>query len=250
MKIIKNKEFTGDGLYLHEDTHIINCKFHHIEGFNHHGMELHGDGKQIEYLIEDCVIDNLGINPEDYDEGVALVNAPIVTFSRCRFAHLGKACLVGNGDHNENDKKLRVTFNECIFENCGRRSPFIQFGEAVLNDCLIMNWGDPDYFYLKSHGLRVGSAAKCEVNRTIFIQQHFWPGFKNFFTDIVNQYDPILIPGNCRAAYAEKGGELILNNCLFDGKFIWTRGEINNTENINDWGERIVELQNEVPALN
>lgn len=249
MQEIKYQAFTGDGLYLHESTRIVGCKFFNFSGHNHHGMELHGDDGVNKYIINECVIDNIGVKPNDYDEGVALVNAPIVEFNRCRFANLGKACLVGNGDYVEQDKKLRVIFNDCIFENCGRRGPFIQYGYAELNNCLIKNWGPSDYFYLKSFGLRVGKKAQCVVNNTVFWQDHFYPGLKNFITDIVSQYDPVLIPGNFRAAYAETGGELTLNNCYFNSHWLYTRGKINGYMDPDGAKNTIEDLNILVPKL-
>lgn len=246
---IKNKDFTGDGLYLFEPTRVSNCRFYNIEGWNHHGMELNGNGSQTEYVIENCIFDNTQISPDAYDEGCAIINAPIVTFNRCRFKNFGKACLVGNGDHNEADKKLRVSFNECIFEGNGRRSPYIQFGQAFLNRCLIKNWGNPKFFYLKAHGLRVGGEAQCFVKDTVFSQGTFWPGFKNFWSDVTNQYDPILIPGNFRAAYAEKGGILELENCYFNSWFLYKRGKINGKMSKSDANDLVEFLENSVPKI-
>ena len=135
MSIIQNQEFENDGLYLHDPTWITKCKFFNISGLNpdHHGCEMWGTGEYSSdpmYVFSECVFDNAGISPDSYDEGAALINAPNVVFDRCRFAHWGKAALVGNGDYPENDVNLRVIFKNCIFEHNGRRSPYIQYGTA------------------------------------------------------------------------------------------------------------------------
>lgn len=254
MEKIQNKTFTNDGIYLYNPTEIIGCRFHDIVGLHpdHHGAELHGPnaGKPNPmYIFRECVFDNEDIEPDSYDEGVALVNAPTVVFNRCRFTHWGKAALVGNGDHVEEDVNLRVTFNECVFEHNGRRSPFIQYGQATLNDCLIKDWGDPKYFYLKSHGLRVGKDASCEVNNSVFIQEKFWPGFKNFFTDVFNQYSPILIPGNFRGAYAENAGRLKINHCYKNSIFVWFSEKNNNPMSKKEAKEKEEYLETVVPRL-
>jgi len=254
MHIIKDQSFEIDGLYLKEPTKVVGCKFFNIHGFNHHAMELHGDGtkhNEPQYIIEDCVIDNRGIKPseEAYDEGVAVLNSAYVIFNRVRFKNLGKSCLVGNGDYPETDKNLYVIFNECIFENCGRRNPYIQFGSAILNNCLIKNWGDPDYFYKKSFGVRVGPKAMCIINDTVFWQDKFWPGFKNFVTDITSQYDPILLPGNFRAAYAENGGILTLSNCYRNSKLLYFDGKLKSEMSKSEALEKINHLETIVPKL-
>ncbi len=251
MITIKNRLITKNGLYLFNPTKITNCNFFNIEGDNHHGAEVHGpciNQPDPMYIFSECVFDNEGIEPDAYDEGVALVNAPSVLFYRCRFAHWGKAVLVGNGDHSDADKDLRVTFNECIFEHNGRRSPYIQFGKATLNNCLIKDWGDPDYFYLKSHGLRVGKEASCEVNNSVFVQENFWPGnIKTFFKDVFNQYSPILLPGNCRGAYAEKGGNLTINHCYKNSMFVWFSAKNNDPMSKEEAEEKIKYLETVVP---
>lgn len=254
MDTIQNQSFENDGLYLHSPTKIIKCKFFNIKGLNpdHHGCEMWGTGENhVEpmYVFQECVFDNIGIPPDSYDEGVALINAPNAVFDRCRFAHLGKAALVGNGDFVENDKNLKVVFRNCIFEHNGRRSPFIQYGQAVVDGCLIKNWGDPEYFYLKSHGLRVGRKAECSVKDTVFIQNKFWPGLKNFISDIKNQYAPILIPGNCRGAYAEPGGTIKIEHCYKNSKMIWFSSKNINPMTKNEAEEKINYLESIVPTL-
>ena len=255
MDLIEDKIFEDDGIYLHQPTTINRCKFFNISGLNpeHHGAEIWGDGSFNEeptYIFHKCVFDNAGIKSDSYDEGAALINAPNVVFDQCRFSHWGKAVLVGNGDYEENDKNLRVVFKDCVFENNGRRSPYIQYGKAVLDGCLIKNWGDPEYFYLKSHGLRVGSSAECDVVDSIFIQEKFWPGFKNFFSDITNQYDPVLIPGNFRGAYAETGGRISLKHCYKNSKLVWFSEKNKNPMTKQEAEEKIKYLETNVPKLN
>ena len=195
-------------------------------------------------------MDNSGIQPDAYDEGCALVNAPSVVFRRCRFRGWGKACLVGNGDHpTEDNHFLKVTFDSCIFEGCGRRSPYIQFGNATLCSCLIRNWGDPNYFYLKSHGLRVGPTASCTVSNTIFWQDCFFPGWKNFWSDVCSQYDPPLIPGNFRGAYSEKGGNLELSGCYFNSPWIYHNGKVDGRMSEADANRLLRSLDSIVPKL-
>lgn len=256
MNTIKNKVYTKDGIYLYKPTEVIKCKFFNIEGTvtnnNCHGAEINGpciNQPDPMYIFTECIFDNEGIQVNTYDEGVALVNAPSVVFNKCRFTHWGKAALVGNGDHNDADENLKVTFNDCIFECNGRRSPYIQYGNAILNNCLIKNWGDPEYFYLKSHGLRVGKDASCEVNNCVFIQEKFWPGFKNFFSDIFHQYSPILLPGNFRGAYAEKGGSLELNHCYKNSIFVWFSSKNKNPMSKKEAEEKIKYLETVVPKL-
>ena len=53
--IISNQTFRGDGLYLDDPTEVVGCTFTQIMGDNHHGLELRGGGRGVEYVVEDCV---------------------------------------------------------------------------------------------------------------------------------------------------------------------------------------------------
>ena len=125
--IIENKYITqptdgGDGISLYDGQH---------------------------WIIQNCVVDLSDCDLDDIDEALGITYGSSANVKNCVFRGAGKLILCGCGDkdkiHLEEGKE--VVFENCIFENFGRRGPEVQDGMNItLRNCLIRNWGDPDRF--------------------------------------------------------------------------------------------------------
>lgn len=152
------------------------------------------------------------------------------------------------GDDEKNDySSLKTLFYECIFENNSRRNPFIQYGQSRLYKCLIKNWGIPETFFIKSHGLRAGKHAQVMATDCLFIQKGFFECLNKYtITDIFHQDFPIL-PGFMKAAYANYGGQIKLYNCYKNRWWLYTKNHIGKYMNKNEAIELEKYLEKIVP---
>ena len=181
---------------------------------NQDGIQVVGNGK---VHIRNSVFDREGHDPSLADELVSGVDGADIVFYRCRFKNNGKGYLQGSGDSNDYDLAhiQRALFYECIFENCSRRSPFIQVGQGYMSRCWVRNWGQ--CFETKSYGSRAGDWGQLMISNTVFEQESFLTCLKRGRTlrDVFCQYlRPLFgIPGFMRGAYADVDGQIFTHNC-------------------------------------
>lgn len=129
-----------------DDSHniiIMNIAFKDVSGDTGDGVQIMNGSSDI--VIFHCSFDNEGLMPfkEDIpDETISVVwGATDVTISWCRFANHDKVMLIGNGDAPaEIDRNIRVTFHHNLFENTGRRHPFMRYGQVDMYNNIIRNW--------------------------------------------------------------------------------------------------------------
>ena len=83
--IIEDQLFTGEdcGLIIRDNTLIKNCTFKGFIGKNMDAIQIWGPDTVV--TISNCVFDQIGINPDDYDEAVSIILGANVTITDCSF---------------------------------------------------------------------------------------------------------------------------------------------------------------------
>lgn len=238
MNILENIYKTDGGPIIIERREPIN-KFNDIEknmykinnvtnldfaGPAFDGLQINGD---ITAFVNNFIASNTHVEPDAGDECASVVNGADVIFTNCVFADNGKAVLQGSGDSNLEDirRGTRTIFYNCIFMNCSRRSPFINAGQSLVIDSLVMNWGK--HFHEKSFGIRAGSHAQITVIGTIFLQESLSKCIKrgHLFKDTFGHYFwPFWIgPGFRRAAYADWNGQIVCYDCYKNRSWLYLK---------------------------
>lgn len=126
------------------------------------------------HRIHNCTIDMT--NEDECDEACAVTYGSEAEFSYCHIRGAGKLILCGSGDAQaaEKEPSKTVTFNNCIFEDFGRRGPEVQCGmSVVMNDCLIRNWADPKHYDKRSFGAWAHKGGKIEAIGCVFWQDTY-----------------------------------------------------------------------------
>ena len=176
-----------------------------------------------EYFIHDCIIDMS--NADDVDEAAAVTWGSSADFRRCVIRDTGKLFLCGSGDENKrrNEFDKTVSFSDCILEDFGRRGPEVQCGMQVsMRNCLIRNWGNPDYFDVRNFGAWAHDDGTIHAFECVFWQDKFSRPMKQAAQDIIAHigqavndagiiallYPSTFLPGVCRALTATDGGEV------------------------------------------
>lgn len=198
--------------------------------------ELGNDGLAIKdgthWTISNCIVDmkDYYTDLNEVDEAVGIVHGSSAKFDHCIIRNTGKLVLCGSGDKKFNniEKNKRVSFSYCLFENFGRRGPEVQSGMDVeLNNCVIRNWNDPNYFNIRSFGSWVHHNSTLIIKNSVFIQNKFMPSFSLFIKDLINHIGQAwndekifgllklksYIPGVCRGALSTCNGSITVLNC-------------------------------------
>lgn len=187
MLIIENKTFTGnEGLVITEDALIRHCNFKNFTGGPESDMiQIHGPGVKVK--ISDCIFDQTGVDPNKYDEAVSLVHSAHAELTRCVFRNISKTILAGNGDFTyDEDKDTYLYLNNCLFDGCSRRNPYVRYGTLIIKNCVFKNWGRT--FWVKSNCVRIGYKCKaCISNCKFEMDKLIQTNFKNFILDWVHQ---------------------------------------------------------------
>lgn len=196
------------------------------------GLTLEGNGGT--YNLEHIIID-FGEYTGEIDENISTVNGCKAIISNSVFRNGIKLALHGSGDNPQQDIHGRVIYNNCIFENFGRRGPEVQDGIMLtLNNCIIKNWGDPKYFNKRSFGSYCRNGSRLVFNDCVFIQNKFWKNTKQFFVDIGNHIGNTFnefietnqfsltncLPGVMQGA-TSINGTIIINDCYKNKKWIY-----------------------------
>lgn len=164
------------------------------------------------YFLDHCYFDNTGIDPTLADEAVSVIWGAKARIQNCYFKNWGKALLIGNRDEPlDIAKDIYVEIENCVFDGCSRRNPYIQGASVHMKNCIIKNWGRT--FFDKSFGIRVDREGSLTLENCIFIQDKFiQTNWKNFFKDCYNQVMNIkqifniFKPGCTRGLFTENGG--------------------------------------------
>lgn len=246
MQTFENIEFNDSFHNLTEDTTFINCKF----------IGIHGDGvvcNGATVIFKNCVFDNTGVAPEDSDEAITLICGALVTVENCYFKHWGKGILVSNGDWApEIENKNYLECRNTVFEECGRRHPYIRYGCADITNCVFKNFAQPGTYELKGNGIHIGVGASVTVTNCSFVQDKF----RFSFTELKNQFDSVEMwnldknsktfyfqviknivlhplqtikqfrPGVCRGIFIESTGTVTIDNCTKNKWYIKLDEEI------------------------
>lgn len=243
MIIIENKTFHNKGITLKEDTLIKNCIF---EDIIIHSKEYEDGiciiGPNIKIRIEDCIFVQSNVNQLNTDEAISLIKSPHVEIYNTQFINWGKTILAGNGDFASEDKDIYLHLENCTFNGCSRRNPYVRYGKLIMKNCLIKNWGKN--FHTKSYGVRLGDNCNAYIeNCTFHMDKFIQSTYKNFFIDWINQIngdmwglDPenckwyipkliiniikhpldtlkMILPGPCKGVYTENKASVQLKNC-------------------------------------
>ncbi len=145
---------------------IMNIAFVDISGQTGDCIQIINESRDI--VIFHCLFDSAGLMPfvEDVpDEQISVVwGSGDITISWCRFMNHDKVLLFGNGDApQELDRNIRVTFHHNIFENTGRRHPFLRWGQVDMYNNIIRGWRRYLYFPYGTRSQAQGEIL-CESN--------------------------------------------------------------------------------------
>jgi len=134
---------TGFGLRLEgvENVVVLNLAFVDIDD------STGGDGIQMigarDVAVLHCRFDNGGLDflPDIPDEQISVVaGSRDITIAWSAFRHHDKVMLLGNGDSPELDRELRVTLYANLFEETGRRHPFMRSGRVDMFNSIVRDW--------------------------------------------------------------------------------------------------------------
>ena len=181
-----------------------------------------------EYLVHDCIIDLSGVDV--VDEVAAVTWGSSATFKRCWIRGGCKLFLCGSGDEDKRSVEdgKTVAFTDCILEDFGRRGPEVQAGMSVtMHDCLIRNWGDPDFFDVRSFAGWAHDDGQLDLYSCVLWQDKFARPLGQFFTDLANHIGQAIVddgliaiffpssylPGVCRGLMASDGGSVSAQHC-------------------------------------
>lgn len=182
------------------------------------------------FSFTDCIIDFSQYDGDDLDEACSVTWGASTTFERCVIRGASKLFLCGSGDADKADLEAdkHVVLKECILENFGRRGPEAQCMMMVtLEDCLIRNWGDPDYFDVRNFACWAHDDATIIANRCVFWQDRFWRPLGQMIRDLANHigqawndFGPLALfcpstyrPGVCRGLTTSDGGSVAAIEC-------------------------------------
>ena len=129
------------------------------------------DGK---LCIYDSIIDMKDVPLEKQDEALAITYGSSAEISRCVIRNVGKLFLCGSGDkdHRPDEKGKTVIIRDSILENFGRRGPEVQCEmECRLINCLIQDWGHPDYFTVRAFGAWAHDGGFILAENCVFINE-------------------------------------------------------------------------------
>ncbi len=166
------------------------------------------DGQQ--FHIKNCVFEPSGA-PDTYDECLGIVDSGDGLIEDTIFRGAGKACLINNAADTV------VTFRNCVFTECSRRFPLVNSGMVIMEECIFAPWGRDESFYVKSGAVRArGANAYVHLKNCLFKQDSLWQCLtrKNAFKDFIHTLSwPYFGPGFARAAVAENGARILVENC-------------------------------------
>lgn len=177
------------------------------------------------------------------DEIVAVSWGASATFERCVFRGGKKACLLGCGDSYKLPEEYgkTVTFKSCVFENFGRRGIEVQNGMvAHLENCLIRNWGHPDFFDVRNFATWAHKDGRVHFNNVVFYREdmrvplwqraadhwnHFWQAVKD--GTVFSQ--PTFQPG---VRWGAIGENITGNHCWFPDDVLYDFDDQHPMDNI------------------
>lgn len=173
---------------------------------------INDDGDMIQCIGKEChdiLIRNCRFIRESaeycMDEGLSVVHgATRVTIEGCYFYNIEKAFLVGCGDAEwkEAEKDAEVTIKDTTFDHCGRRMPFIRYGKATLEGCVLQYWGGDEKNY-KSYGIRAAEGAQVWLRSCSFDQKWMIGGLWHCILDNLRG------GGFRKGVITESGGEIV-----------------------------------------
>ena len=122
-----------------------------------------------------CIVDLKDVPLDEQDEAVSVTYGCTANFHYCIFRNTGKLILLGSGDEKarKDEEGSLVTFNNCIFEEFGRRGPEVQAGMVcLLNNCIIYNWCSPKYFTVRGFAGWAHDGGKIIAKDCIFLNSN------------------------------------------------------------------------------
>lgn len=170
----KDITLTKNGLRIQAQENIIimNLALIDIDGDIGDGLQILDESHDI--IVFHCRFDNEGLMPfiEDHpDEMISIVwGSYNISISWCRFSNHDKTLLFGNGDAPpELDEQIAVTLHHNLFENTGRRHPFLRYGRVDLYNNIVRDWT----IYLKwPYGTRSWTDAEILAERNWYEQDN------------------------------------------------------------------------------
>lgn len=188
------------------------------------------------WVIRDSIVDLSACPLCLIDEAAGITWGSSALFENCVIRGAGKLVLCGCGDkaHVAEETGKSVTFIHCILEDAARRLPEVQDGmHAILQGCLVRNWGEPERFNYDpehpdrafgawAHGGGSLSAVGC-----VFWQDGFARPWGQFWRDIAHHVGQAVndegllallnprtyMPGVCRGLTASAGGYASAQRC-------------------------------------
>lgn len=192
-----------------------------------HGLGI-SDGQS--WLVEDSIIDLSACPLERLDEAAGITWGSCAIFRRCVIRGAGKLILCGSGDADklavEHGKV--VIFEDCLFENFGRRGPEVQSCMwIILRRCLIRNWGEPRRCDVRAFAGWAHHGGRIEAEICVFDQPRFWRGWRVMVGDWLAHLGQAWndeglrgvlrpaawLPGVCRGLVATAGGHVRAKDC-------------------------------------
>ncbi len=180
---------TDNGFRILAQTNIVlmNLAFRDMSTLGADSIQIHEGSRDI--VIFHCFFDSAGMMPFQTDlpdEQISIIfGSGDITISWCRFTNHDKVLLFGNGDAPASvDKDIRVTLHHNLFENTGRRHPYLRYGQVDLYNNVIRNW---TWYMDKTYGTR------CESDGEILAEANWYA-----------QSNPLYF----RGAYARLGGKI------------------------------------------
>lgn len=188
------------------------------------------------YFVDHCYFDNTGVDPKLADEALSVIWGGKARIQNCYFKNWGKAMIIGNGDDPiDIAKDIYVEIENCVFDGCSRRNPYIRGATVHMKNCLIKNWGHT--FFDKSFGVRVDREGSLYISDCVFIQDHFiHTNLLNFFKDCYGQIMDksqllnIFKPGCTRGLFTESYGSIIFIDSIYKNRW-WISIENSSKDN-------------------
>lgn len=186
---------------------------------------IHTPDSNDRYVVSHCYFDNTGVDPKLADEAISVIWGGKARIQNCYFKNWGKAILIGNNDEPlDIAKDIYVEIENCVFDGCGRRTPYIQGATVHMKNCIIKNWGKT--FFDKSFGVRVDREGLLTIENCVFIQDKFiQTDMFNFIKDCFGQVTDkskilnVFKPGVTRGLYTENGGRISYINSVYKNKW-------------------------------
>jgi len=165
---------SDNGFRIQEKENIIlmNLAFVDISGETGDSIQIADDSRDI--VIFHCRFDSTGLMPfipDVPDEQISIIwGSGDITISWCRFSNHDKVLLFGNGDAPQSiDENIRVTLHHNLFENTGRRHPFMRYGKVDLYNNIIRNW---QRYLDKTYGTRSQNQGEILAERNWYEQSN------------------------------------------------------------------------------